>query len=117
LRVTVMFFFRLLLVASNVGHHVQYRATCACLWGSAVSLPSTTSFWEWVALSTTITRWSLLRSWFLILKELRNLLPSFMFILSMTRKLVHTRCALSSTIISYHQETVSGQSCNPPDPH
>ena len=47
-------------------------------------LPSTPSFWEWVAPSTTITRWSLLRSWVLILKELRNLLPSFMFILSIT---------------------------------
>ena len=39
---------------------------------------------EWVAPSTTITRWSLLRSWFSKLKELRNLLPSFMFILSIT---------------------------------
>jgi hypothetical protein len=32
-------------------------------------------------------------------------------------KLVHTRCARSSTIINPHQETVSGQACNPPDPH
>ena len=32
-------------------------------------------------------------------------------------KLVHTRRALSSTIINSHQETVSGQACNPPDPH
>ena len=30
--------------------------------------------------------------------------------------LVHTRNALSSTIINSHQETVSGQACNPPDP-
>jgi hypothetical protein len=29
-------------------------------------------------------------------------------------KLVHT---LSSTIINSHQEPVSGQACNPPDPH
>jgi len=36
------------------------------------------SFWEWVAPYTIITRWSLLRSWVLILKELRN----FMYILS-----------------------------------
>jgi len=34
--------------------------------------------------STTISRWSLLWSWVLIFKELRNLLPSFMFILSTT---------------------------------
>ena len=32
-------------------------------------------------------------------------------------KLVHTRRALSSTIINSHQETISGQACNPPDPH
>jgi len=32
-------------------------------------------------------------------------------------KLVHTRRALSDTIINSHQETVSGQACNPPDPH
>jgi len=35
-------------------------------------------FWELVAPSATITRWSLLRSWVLILKELRNLFPSIM---------------------------------------
>jgi len=45
-------------------------------------LPSTPFFWEWVALlSTTITCWSLLRCWVLILKKLRNLLPSIVFIL------------------------------------
>ena len=32
-------------------------------------------------------------------------------------KLVHTRRVLSSTIINSHQEPVSGQACNPPDPH
>jgi len=32
-------------------------------------------------------------------------------------KVVHTRRALSSTIINSHQETVLGQACNPPDPH
>ena len=32
-------------------------------------------------------------------------------------KLVHTRRALSSTVINFHQEPVSGQACNPPDPH
>jgi hypothetical protein len=36
---------------------------------------------------------------------------------SYAAKLVHTRRALSSTIINSHQETVSGQACNPPDPH
>ena len=32
-------------------------------------------------------------------------------------KLVHTRRALSSTVIDSHQEPVSGQACNPLDPH
>ena len=31
-------------------------------------------------------------------------------------KLVHTRRALSSTVINFHQEPVSGQACNPLDP-
>ena len=43
-------------------------------------LVSTPYFWVWVAPSTTITCWS----WILILKEVRNSLPSFMFILSIT---------------------------------
>jgi len=32
-------------------------------------------------------------------------------------KLVHTRRALSSTVINSHQEPISGQACNPLDPH
>jgi hypothetical protein len=32
-------------------------------------------------------------------------------------RLVHTIRALSSTVINSHQEPVSGQACNPPDPH
>jgi len=32
-------------------------------------------------------------------------------------KLVHTRHALSSAITNSHQEPVSGQACNLPDPH
>jgi len=80
---------------------------------------STPSFWEWVAASTTITRWSLLRSWVLILQELTILPPSFMFILSipLPNLSIPDSHALSRTIINSHQETVSGQACNPPDPH
>ena len=37
-----------------------------------------------VAPSTIITRWSLSRIWVLIIKEFRNLLPSFIIILSIT---------------------------------
>jgi hypothetical protein len=32
-------------------------------------------------------------------------------------KLVHTRRVLSSAVINSHQEPVSGQACNPLDPH
>jgi len=32
-------------------------------------------------------------------------------------KLVHTRHALSSTVINSHQESILGQACNPLDPH
>jgi len=67
----------------------QLYSTDVSFWGLCSTLKeppllSTPSFWEWVAPSTTFTRWSLLRSWALILKELRNLLPSFMSILSIT---------------------------------
>jgi len=36
-------------------------------------LLSTSSFWVWVAPSTTLTLWSLLRNWVLILKEVRSM--------------------------------------------
>jgi len=66
----------------------------------------TSSFWEWVAASTTIILKSLLRSWGLILKEFRNLLPSFICIsVDYAAKLVHTRCALSSTFIWKKRKT------------
>jgi hypothetical protein len=32
-------------------------------------------------------------------------------------KIVHTRRAFYSTVINSHQEPVSGQTYNPPDPH
>jgi hypothetical protein len=54
-----------------------------------------------VAPCTTITHWSLIRSWALILKE----------------TCPQASCVLSSTIIDSHQETVWGQACNPPDSH
>ena len=47
-------------------------------------LPSTPTFWEWVAPSTTIPHYTPLRSWVLSLKESRYLLPSFVYILSTT---------------------------------
>jgi len=83
-------------------------------------LASTQSFWEWMAPYTTITRWSLLRSWVLIFNDLR--LKKLVFMLHVhsviyAAKLVHTRRALSSTIINSHQETISGQACTPLDPH
>jgi len=49
------------------------------------------------------------------LKDSKNLLPTD--VINYVAKLVHTRRALSSTIINSHQEAVSGQACYPPDPH
>ena len=86
-----------------------------CRNGIKASAPS---FWgQWVALTRTITRWSLLRHLLgLDSQRFNNLLPSFMLILSITLP-NSSRRVLSSTIINSHQETVSGQACNPPDPH
>jgi len=73
-----------------------------------------------VALSTTITRWSLLRSWVLILKELRNLLPSFMFNLSITLPNLQLSTpdvpfpALLSTLAHQHDFRSSLQPSRPP---
>jgi hypothetical protein len=53
-------------------------------------------------------------------QRVKKLALSFMFILSSTLPNLssqHTRRALSSTTINTHQETVSGQACNPPDPY
>jgi hypothetical protein len=81
----------------------QHKGLCSILQRASVTLH--TILLGVGALSTTITCWGLLMSWVLILKELRNLLPSFMFTRSVNyaSKLVHTRRALSSTIINYHQ--------------
>ena len=53
-------------------------------------------------------------------QELRSLPPSsklHVHSVNFAAKLNHTRRALSSTVINSHQEPVSGQACNPPDPH
>ena len=82
-------------------------------------LLSTSSFWVWAAPSTTHT---------LALKPFKELgldsqrVKKLAFKLhvhsvNFAFKLVHTRRALSSTLINSHQEPVSGQACNPPDPH
>ena len=60
----------------------QHKGLCSTLQGASIT--STPYFWVWVAPSTTIIRLGLLRSWVLILREFRNLLLSFMFILSIT---------------------------------
>jgi len=36
---------------------------------------------------------------------------------NLAAKLVHSRCALLNTVINSHQKPVSGQACNPLDPH
>jgi hypothetical protein len=74
----------------------QHKGLCSILELASVTLH--TILLGVVALPTTITCWSLLRSWALILKELGNLLPSFMFILTnYAAELVLTRHALFNT--------------------
>ena len=72
-------------------------------------LTPTPYYWKWVAPSTTIPHWSLIRSWFMTLKELWSLLPAKLHIqnVNYAAKLVQTRRALSSTIISSNLKTVS----------
>jgi len=93
----------------------QHKDLCNILQG--VSLLSTSSFWVWVAPSTTLT-----------LKPFKELgldsqrvkkLASNLHVHSVNfaAKLVHTRRAFSSTVFNSHQEPVSGQACNPLDPH
>jgi hypothetical protein len=76
-------------------------------------------FWVWAAPSTTRT---------LYLKPFKELgldsqrvkkLASKLHVHSVNfaAKFVHTKRALFSTVINSHQEPVSGQACNPPDPH
>jgi hypothetical protein len=69
-------------------------------------LLSTPSFWVWVVPSTAKnTRWSLLRSWVLILKESRNF-KLHVHSVNHAAKLVHTRHALSSTVINSRRSHV-----------
>jgi len=65
---------------STVQH--QHKHICTILQGASVTLH--TILWKWVAPFTLITHLSLLRTWFMIHKELRNLLPSFICVLSTT---------------------------------
>jgi len=76
-------------------------------------LLSTPSFWEWVAPSIAITRWSLLRSRVLILEISRELkFASKLHVHSVyyAAKLVHTRRAFHSTVIISHLEVASFRS-------
>jgi hypothetical protein len=52
-------------------------------------------------------------------QRLGNLLPSFMFILSITLPNLSIPDVPFPAlyVINSHQETVSGQACNPPNPH
>ena len=93
---------------------------CNILQGASVTLHII--LLVWVAPSTTLTLWSLSRNWVLILKELtrvnkRQASMLHVHSVNFAAKLVHTRRALSSSIINTHQEPVSCQACNPPDPH
>jgi len=79
-------------------------------------LPSTPSFWEWVAPSIhTLEPFQELGPDSQRVKKFTSKLH--VHSVNCAAKLVRTRRALSSTIINSHQVTVSGQACNPPDPH
>jgi len=102
-------------------------------------LLSTSSFWVWAAPSTTPTLWrgykglqgwptARVSGWWHTLKLFKELgldsqinkkLASKLHVHSVNfaAELVHTRRALSSAVINSHQKPVSGQACNPPDPH
>jgi len=82
-------------------------------------LPSTPSFWEWVAPYTTMTHWRFLKEQIFDSQRVKKLASKLhVHSVDYAAKLVHTRRALSSaTITNSHQEPVSGQACNPPDPH
>jgi len=72
----------------------------------------------WVAPSTTLTLWSLSRNWVLIFKVLLEAcLQAHVLSVKFAAILVHTWRTLSSTVINSHQEPLSGQACNPLDPH
>ena len=73
----------------------------------------TSSFWVWAAPSTTLT----LGGWVSILRVKKLASKLHVHSVNFAAKLVHTRRARSSTVIKSHQEPVSGQACNPPDPH
>ena len=76
------------------------------------------SFWVLVAPSSTITRWSLKRAWVLVLRELRACFQaSCSFCQLRCQTCPYQTCPFTGTIIISHQETVSNQACNPPDPH
>ena len=54
---------------------------------------------------------------YLSFKELRNVLPNFMSILSLTLPNLSIPDVSFPALLLTHQETVSGQAWNPPDPH
>ena len=82
-------------------------------------LLSTSSFWVWVAPSTTLTLWSLTKELGFDSQRVKKLASKLhVHSVNFAAKLVHTKRALSSTTITNsHQEPVSGQACNPLDPH
>ena len=94
----------------------QHKELCNIVQGA--SLLSTSSFWVWVAPSTTPTLWSPFKELGLDSQRVKKLASKLhVHSVNFAANLVHTRRALSSTVINSHQEPVSGQACNPLDPH
>ena len=75
----------------------QHKVLCSLVQEPPL-LPSTPSFWEWLAPSTTTTRWSLFRSWVLIQRAKKLASKLHVHCAHYAAKLVYTRRALSSTV-------------------
>jgi len=93
----------------------QHKGLCSILQGASVTLHTTLMGVGGIIYNNhTLEPWKVLG---LDLKELRNFLLNFMFILSITLPNLSIPDVPFPTLINSHQETVSGQACNPPDPH
>jgi len=64
----------------------------------------TSSFWVWAVPSTTLTLWSLSKNWVSVLRVKKLASKLHVHSVNFAAKLVHTRRALSSTVINSHQE-------------
>jgi len=82
-------------------------------------LLSTSSFWVWAG-GTIYNTHTLkpFKEFGLDSQRVKKLASKlYVHFVNFAAKLVHTKRALSSTVVDSHQEPVLGQACNPPDLH